>query len=212
MSSEHEMPDSRPADAPLPSPGLSGARASRRRLLQGGLAAAPVVLSVSSRPVMAATGACSTASAFGSINASRPNKVTSCGGCKPDYWKNTLNYSLWPAGHCATAKTVSTDKLYFNEVFASSPYPSTTTLLQVLQTTGTGQDAVARHCVAAVLNAAKGLTPATVLSAQVAKDVWASYRARGYYEPTAGIKWYPDSSIPSGTGSILQWLVSTMPN
>jgi hypothetical protein len=212
MSTDHNLPESVPNPSKGPDPLLSADQAARRRLLRGGLGAAPVVLTVASRPVMAATGACTTASAFGSINASRPKNVTSCGGCKPDYWKNSLNYASWPAGHCATAKKVATDKLYFNEIFGSSPYSATTTLLQVLQTTGTGRDAVARHCVAAVLNGAKGLTPAAVLSAQTAKNVWSSFVTRGYYEPTAGIRWFADSSTPAGTGSIVQWLTSTMPN
>jgi hypothetical protein len=173
-----------------------------------------VVLSVSSRPVMATTGSCTTASAFGSINASRPKNVTSCGGCKPTYWSNPLNHTRWPSPHCATKTTLSTDKLYFRDVFGSSTkIPYDRTLLQCLQSTATtGDEAVAKYCVAAVLNASAGLTPSTVLGIQTAKDVWAAYVARGYYEPTAGIRWFADSSAPSGTGSILQWLGSTMPN
>jgi hypothetical protein len=42
-----------------------------------------------------------------------------------------------------------------------------------------------------------------VLSSQSVLDIWSSFVTNGYYEPTAGIKWYADS--------IIAWLKTTMP-
>ena len=88
-------------------------------------------------------------------------------------------------------------------------YPGKT-LLTVLELHGGDRDAVARHIVAALLNAKKGLTPANVLSVTTVRAVWSSFATRGYYEPTAGIKWFADSSVPAGSGGIIPWLKSTM--
>jgi hypothetical protein len=183
---------------------------SRRSLLRAGLGATPVVLSVASQPVMATTGRCSSASAFGSINASRPSQVDYCGGCKPQYWKATVCHPRWPSGYRPVTSGY-TPATMFDECFGSRGGYYGKSLLWVLQTTGTGKDEVARHCAAALLNAAKGLTPPTVLSVQTVKNVWGSYVRRGYYEPTAGIRWYAHSSTPAGNGGIVEWLVSTMP-
>jgi len=174
--------------------------AGRRRLLRGGLGAAPVILTVASRPVMA-NGKCTTASAFGSINMSRPSKTAAwCGGSKPDTWKN-CPHSDWP---CVPNTT-------FNSCFGSGCLPNTT-LLQVLQKAGSEKDEVARYCVAALLNARKRLTPDTVLSVRTLRLLWQSFLTSGYYEPTAGVRWYPHYSDPASNGGFVEWLASTMPN
>lgn len=203
-----------PAMSASETPGASsaGAQLSRRKLLRAGLGASPVILSVASQPVMATTGRCTSASAFGSINASRPDNLENCGGCKPEYWRNTTCYPRWPNGyHAVTSGYTPATK--FDDCFGSyGGYPYRT-LLYVMQTTGTGgRDEVARYCAAALLNAAKGLTPSSILSISKVKSVWSSYVRRGYYEPTAGIRWYARSSSPAGSGGIIEWLSSTMPN
>jgi hypothetical protein len=60
---------------------------------------------------------------------------------------------------------------------------------------------VARHVVAALLNAQAGLTPAVTV--RVVKGIWGEYVAKGYFEPTAGVQWGPQD--------ILTYLVSTQP-
>jgi hypothetical protein len=61
------------------------------------------------------------------------------------------------------------------------------------------QDHVARHIVAALLNAQAGLTPA--VSVRTVKGIWNEYRSNGYFEPTAGVRWSSDD--------ILTYLAST---
>jgi hypothetical protein len=91
-------------------------------------------------------------------------------------------------------------------VFALSPYPSLTTLLEVLDKDSSPTDDVARHIVAALLNVAKGWVPVlTVVSVQ---GIWRRYMrtgggTAGYFEHTPGVKWFHDD--------ILVYLKSTMP-
>lgn len=158
---------------------------------------------------MAGGGVCVPASSFASINASRPDLLFSCSGRTPGYWKQPQWFGQWPAPFVATGSGATK----FDDVFGSAGGYAGKTLLQVLELQGNsmGRDALARHIVAALLNAKKGLTPANVLSVTTVKAVWRAFVTNGYYEPTAGIKWYPDYSVPAGTGGITPWLKSTMP-
>ena len=170
----------------------------RRHLLRGAVGSVPVVLTLVSRPVIAggSSAACRTASAFGSINASRPGGTVYCSGRTPGYWKTHTN---WPSPYKASGSQAS----QFNAVFGSAGgYPGMS-LLAVLGLMSGGKDALARHIVAALLNAAQGLTPATILSTTLVKAIWTSYVTKGYYSPTAGVNWNADQ--------IITWLQSTMP-
>lgn len=159
-------------------------------------------------------GHCTTASAFGSINASRPARATSCGGYKPDYWGSEFNFSRWPSGFAPEARGHGPRRLdatRFETWFGASPAYRNASLLEVLRTTGTERDEMARLCVAALLNASAGLTPDNVLGVMTARDVWSSYASRGFYEPTGGVRWYAHASEPVGSGGIVAWMLSTMP-
>jgi hypothetical protein len=91
-----------------------------------------------------------------------------------------------------------------------SPYPNTDTFLKVLQSEDQGFSGpphnVARHLVASVLNVQKGWVP--VLTLNVIKGIWQQYMQTGgpggggYFEPTAGVKWYQ--------AEIVDYLTSTM--
>ncbi len=207
-----------PADA-------EAVRASRRRFVRGGLASAPVLLSVVSRPV-SATG-CSAASSFASVNMSRGPTTYTCGGLTPGYWKQPCKFWDWPTTYIPSATLVTctgTDANYnppanttatlFDTVFgANGGYPGKT-LVDVLSLPGNdyGRDALARHIVAALLNATKGITPSQVLSVLTVKNIWSSFVTLGYYAPTSGVMWYANTSDPtSTTGGIIEWLKSTMP-
>src|SRR5664279_3396076 len=65
----------------------------RRRLLRGGLSAAPVIMTLASGPVSA--GLCATGSAYGSLNPSGKHASLTCGGRSPAIWQNTNN-GHWP--------------------------------------------------------------------------------------------------------------------
>jgi hypothetical protein len=167
----------------------------RRHLLRGAAGAGPVMLTLVSRPVIAGE-ACRTASAFGSINASRPGGTVYCSGRTPGYWKS---HTPWPSPYKASGSHAT----QFDAVFGSvGGYPGMS-LLAALNLGAGGKDALARHIVAALLNAAQGWTPASILSATLVKAIWTSYVTKGYYSPTAGVNWNADQ--------IVTWLLSTMP-
>jgi hypothetical protein len=189
--------------------GLSDHQRSRRLLLRGGAVSAPIVLTVASSPVLAGNGLCTPASSFASISASRVDVMSTCTGKYPAWWADvTNNYSFWP-----TAKYTKNQS--FDSVL--TPYASSSgkSLLQVLQFAATtGNDCVAKHIVAALLNAATGRTPA-VLDEALVKSIWAQFVSNGFrYSPTPSIWWYADSSTPAPpppmTGGINEWLKTTM--
>lgn len=189
----------------------SAALVARRRLLRGGLSVAPVLMAATPRSVMAGgPGFCVPASSFASINASRPDLMSTCSGRTPGFWKQPQKFVEWPGGYIPTGLNAT----LFDTKAGGAAYPGKT-MVDVLSLPGNsmGRDAVARHIAAALLNAAKGWTPSPAFGESFIKSVWAQFIATGsgYYVPTAGIKWYADYSVPAGTGGIIPWLKSTMP-
>jgi len=189
------MPD--PADTPssaAPSPSAGeNPKASRRRLLQGALATAPVLMTLVSRPVLAQQ--CQTPSGFVSGNASSAGSAVECLGHSPQYWISVSAppHHQWPAGLPPPRE--------FDSVFAhnSHCYPGKK-LLDVLELQGGAPDDVARLIVAALLNAAAGLTP--VLSENAVKGIWGEYLATGSFSPSSGAHWSHDD--------IIAYLLTTM--
>jgi hypothetical protein len=68
--------------------------AERRRLLRGGLATAPVLMTIASRPVLGQT-ACVAPSALGSMPASGNHAVSVCSGLSPEQWNAVA--TQWPS-------------------------------------------------------------------------------------------------------------------
>jgi len=188
------MPD--PTDPPPSTEPPSSAgdpRASRRRLLQGALAGAPVLMTLVSRPVLAQQ--CTTPSGFVSANASTAGRGVVCMGHSPQYWISVSAppHHQWPPGLPPPRQ--------FDSVFAhnSHCYPGQK-LLDVLKLQGGAPDDVARLIVAALLNAAAGLTP--VLSESAVKSIWSEYLGTGSFSPSSGAYWSHDD--------IIAYLLTTM--
>jgi hypothetical protein len=169
-------------------------------LLQAGIAATPVVMTVVSRPVLAnGTGTptqCQAPSGFVSGNTSSPGGDV-CAGRTPGYWKT--HQSAWPSGYYT--------KL-FSDCFSGAVYPSGTTLSDVVNMGGGPPDDVGRHIVAALCNTLTGIVPTTVLSVAKIQSIWSQYISTGggtvgYYSPGNNVKW--DHT------QICDYLVSTMP-
>lgn len=172
---------------------------ARRRLVQGGAGAAPLLMTLVSRPVLGQV--CQTASASASFPTSHAHgQQPVCSGASPTFWSQNLD--KWPAGYyptstgdtgtagtltltAATGSTITQQATLFSPPFSPSPYAPETTLLAVLQNPG---DPVAQHLAAALLNVASGLVP--VLSQAMLQTIWLEYTTKGYFEPTAGVKWY----------------------
>jgi hypothetical protein len=175
---------------------------NRRRLVGGGLGAAPLLMTLVSRPVLGQE-TCLSSSAHLSGPTSHPHEQQVCSGASPYFWSQPENFGEWPSPYQATTDaaaaggastlslssttTTTTTASLFAATFSPSPYPPETTFLAVLNMSGPSND-VARHLVAAQLNVAKGWTP--VLDAGKIQEIWLEYTGTGYFEPTAGVKWY----------------------
>jgi hypothetical protein len=205
--SEQQVPAQSDSTAPSDAsqPHAAPPEAGRRRLLQGGLAAGPVMLTLFSRPALGAF-ACQTPSGFVSGNVSQHGNVTFCSGRTPGYWKQCQSFAFWPAPYFPT--TISGSGGHVATLFhsATTGFNGTQfgsmTMLAVLGTGGNagGYTALGRQITAALLNAAAGLTP--VLSVTAVRAIWNEFVSKGYFEPTAGIQW--------DAAQIITYLNSTM--
>jgi hypothetical protein len=161
---------------------------ARRRMLKIGASAAPVLLTVLSRPVLGAE--CMTGSAVGSTITSLTHQVSTCSGLTvstwsaanttwPDPYKKTTKNGIngWDATlyHCLTTGLGGT-------TFSGK------TMLDVIRLSDDGSvRTLGRYIAAALLNSRSNRTP--VLSETTVRNMWNAYIAKGYYEPTAGIQW-----------------------
>ncbi|OIR07163.1 hypothetical protein GALL_107520 [mine drainage metagenome] len=185
-------------------------RERRRRLLKAGAAAAPAVITLFSRPALGwtSTNQCKTPSGFLSGNLSQHGKDQYCSGVTPGYWKQDQHFCDWPAPYYPTTVTGigigGHHATKFHPLFAGSFFVvngHSETLLEVLQNSaGGGTYALGCHIAATLLNSAKGWT--SVLSVTQVINIWAEFDSKGYFEPSAGIKWYADD--------IVTYLKSTM--
>jgi hypothetical protein len=195
------MPD--PTDTPpsaKPPSSVGDPRASRRRLLQGGLAAAPVLMTLVSRPVLARQ--CTSPSGFVSANASTAGRGVDCMGHTPEYWANPMHFSDWPSGYnAAPPGQVSRFNAYFNP----NINPGNPTLVAVLQgnagTDNAAMDNVAKYLVAALLNAGPPVLSPVLLGPAI-RDIWSEFATTGFFTPTAGARW--------DANEIVEYLSTTM--
>ena len=200
---------------------------SRRRFSKSGLAVSGVMLTLASRPVLGGWGTCQTPSGFVSGNVSNHGTPTTCGGRTPGYWGN--HPSEWPSpytpgkcsssessskkrsssssssgGSCSSAEAWSEGTL-FRSVFNCSGNGHiyyNYTMMQVIWLGGSGDpQQLGAHIVSALLNAKKGWTP--VLTEVQVIAMFNEWNLNGYFEPTAGVKWYAED--------IVTYLKTTMP-
>jgi len=172
----HEPTDKTSSTKP-PSSASGDPKSGRRRLLQGALAGAPVLMTLVSRPVLAQQ--CQTPSGFVSANASHPGAAV-CSGNGPTYWYQ--NQAAWPLPY----KTNDNFKKYFTPDL-TLPGNNNPKLVDVVNPSQTTND-VARYVVAALLNAGPpSLTP--VLSANAVKNIWTEFGTAGSFSPSSGVHW-----------------------
>ena len=197
---------------------------SRRRLTGAGLGMS-VIFTLASRPVLAAT--CTTASAAASGNLSQHGAPLICTGRTPGYWKNLQHANEWPApykqgtcnsggstngaGGCSDSPQNWTGGTAFHPLFGGSNFKinnKSLSLNQVMVMNDSSYpgvkdpDNLGSHIVAALLNAASGKTDG-VLSVTTVIGMWNEWVAKGYFEPSAGVKW--------SSAQIVTYLKTTMP-
>jgi hypothetical protein len=174
-------PPSSPDSASVSDPNL---KATRRRLLQGGLAAAPVLMTLASRPVLAQT--CTTPSGYVSANASRPGG-SSCSGYGPSHWYGQIN---WPS----TYKPNDNFKKYFSPDLTLPNVSGATKLIDVVNPAQT-TNVVARYLVAALLNTGPPVLTPVLSTAAAVTGMWSEFAQAGSYSPSSGAFWSADELI-----------------
>ncbi len=189
--------------------------AKRRRVLKLGIGAVPVALTLVSRPALATLT--TTASGFSShpastVHVSRAGILITSSGSSPTTWKGTSS-SSWPANcreyvnnawvsiKCSAAWGAGCmSGISGNDPTTGLPVAcdDNTRMKTALKLTGTS-DALklAQNCIAAHVNAAGGLVNGIHSVAQVRWMFLQTKTPGGFYEPTAGVKWYHSTTTPS---------------
>jgi hypothetical protein len=98
-------------------------------------------------------------------------------GCTPGYWKQDQHFDSWVGTGFAPGDD-------FDTVFGDDWFNPNITLLQALNLTGGGKNALARHAVAALLNAASGGVNYPMTTADVLAAVHAAFLAQSTIEST----------------------------
>jgi hypothetical protein len=176
---------------------------SRRRLIKGGLGAAPVILTLTSRSAFA--WHCKSPSGFVSGNASH-NPTADDGTLSPQSWLST---SSWPAPF---AKSGSTWPGFYTQTFDGNKFASgiinyqlnlkqTVTVHDVMQlgvNYGSGPNALGAYILAALLNLKKGKVPADCLTEAKLFKMFNDCASKGYYLPMSNaptVQWSPQQVI-----------------
>jgi hypothetical protein len=189
VNQEHPEGDKQTPATPTAKPAFTGA--ARRRFTKAGAVAVGAVLTLKSQPGMAANSSgCifATPSAAGSfnINHSRAPQTGYCNAVSPGWWKNNL--SAWPKIPGSHPPTSMTEQKFQNifPVGNGSPYYNQK-LSVVIDWGGGDMQDVARHLIAAYLNAMKGWTNPYLTTAKVV-EIWNGYNSFAGYKP-AGKVW-----------------------
>jgi hypothetical protein len=153
--------------------------AGRRHLLRAGMATAPVVMTVASRPVLALV--CDSPSGFTSLNVSHPGHDVCTG--------------IGPAG--VLAEMDQNDKVKkFASIFptATDGFGSVLSGVHVKLEDVIGHSSeapwgLAQEIIAAYFNVANGRIPASILTHPAIMHIWHDYDLTGGYSPRAGAQW-----------------------
>lgn len=192
----------------------------RRRLVRGGLSAAPLLVTLTSRPVLAQTCFSPSETLSGTLS-HKADQLPICQGRFPGVWKNMAEEGArakkaqakhetdgnldWAYDQDAAAQAgqliswpAPPSEPFHNYFIAGSHaryYRSDgqpLSLLEVMQLTG-GRDParIGFHFVGALLNIRVGLIDPRAMTEQGLRDLWAEYATQGYYVPYAGATpWY----------------------
>jgi hypothetical protein len=210
VNQEHPEEGGSAPSTPAPAPAFAGA--TRRRFTKAGAVAVGAMLTLKSQPGMAANASScvfagpSQAGSF-NINHSRGPKVGYCNAVSPGYWKE--HPEAWPKQPWASSSMWNCN---FQKIFpvgtGSEFYDKK--LGDVIGWGGGGIQDVARHLIAAYLNAMKGYTLPYLTPAKV-QEIWMGYNSVAGYKP-AGKVWSESdiSEYIKGTwGKGTFWTITT---
>ena len=141
ISQKHPAVPPDASAAPVSAEMTGPASDSRRKLLRGGLAAAPVVMTVASRPVLGQVACTASAGTSMTMQTSLNHNCTITSGLSPEKWKSLANQ--WPspysgAGSSTNAATTAATTTTTTSSTSTSTTSSNRTLQQQLAGTSSG--------------------------------------------------------------------------
>lgn len=179
----------------------SVSKAGRRRFLGVGSAVAPVILTMLSQPALGVTCFTPSRSLSRNTSVSQQDKYGECTGAQSpgNYAAQTspgIPAYSWPIPpstpfHPTFIKGTRTGTVFTKKV--NGTWVSKT-MLEVMNLLGSEDpEKMAFHLIAAYLNCLGGggssISP-LAMTPQGVTAIWAAWATNGYYEPTAGVKWY----------------------
>lgn len=198
--------------------------AARRRFLRGTLAAAPVLMTLKSKPVLACYCTSASAAMSGTLRtvaASNTPRQVACSGKSPGYWKvtNSLNWTTYKWGKYTTNNgsglmiPVLSNNIQvangtnvptkFSAVFGGTKFGNRTFLQVLTSSWGSSPPSVTnsqlslcRALVAGALNISSGRWPTTQVTLNVLKQIYLQIvEGPQYYLTSAGDKMYLDQAV-----------------
>ena len=174
--------------------GMSSKVAGRRRFVRGVGIATPVILTVASRSALAATCLSPSAQASIALDNSRLDRQrgAGCFGKGPEFWKDASNEKSAHHGHW---KGCGAEHKTFSSCFgAHDGFHGKKKLKEVLASQGPDDPfGLGAHLCAAWCNLHTGRVPASVLSLETMKRMWAG--RNGSYQPVPGVLWGARDSV-----------------
>jgi hypothetical protein len=166
---------------------LSERGATRRRLAKAGIGAAGILATLESRATMSPMICKSPSGALSGGLSSHYGPAPVCQGRSPGYWKN--HTSSWPVPITtwfADVFYVSGNRRYCTVKQKNTSYLCST-MLNLVSPQGFDKYNLAMHAIATYLNIKSGKI--NFLSVDTLLAMWADVQIKGYYSPTAGVKW-----------------------
>ncbi len=180
----------------------------RRRLLRGGLSSAPLLVTLTSRPVLAQTCFSPSETLSGTLS-HKADDLPVCNGRSPGMWK-TLGEDTSNPRHAdgTVAQWPIPTSTAFHKVFPRGSYANFVTvrkngttkdlsMLEVMQLSGAEDPAkIGFHFVGAYLNILVGLVDPRAMTAPRLVALWTEWVNKGYYTPYAGATpWYAEDIV-----------------
>lgn len=175
----------RSATTPTPPAGRAKVSASRRTLLRSGMAAAPLIVTLASRPVLGGQCIAPSATLSGALSHAGP-KLGSCSGISRSAWIST-SASGWPVLQTTPFHNLFAVGNRAGCRFFKADGVTSLSLLEVLKlTTAQDDSGVGGRVVAAYLNLCSGRVDAKALSVSALQALWREWAVAGQYTPFAG--------------------------
>lgn len=192
------MTDQHTSPAPTPAAGTPHDK-RRRRFLGAGVSATPALLTLASQPALGVTCFTPSRSLSKNTSVSQQAKNGECTNAESpgNYMAQTdptAQAYHWPANIPPSTKFHPLFSGVNRRFYKQPDNVISLTLVEVLSLVGPPDaEQVAFHLIAAYLNVNGGngaVIPPHILDSARVLQIWNEWDVKGFFEPTAGVKWY----------------------